>query len=232
MRTLEPLLTGIRAYYETDADLIRIALNTTSWVEANLALQLLSESLPERALVNAANIREAIKELPRCPMAMAVDFERLAQIWHLEREGTAWSRSFSDPEGDYTIVLLGEGNHCYDIVVRTGYGPIMWMPEHSEEDFLHPDIIDLVMERPGVLGTVIDLLQAMGMAFYPMIYLSLDDWHQEYARTIVEEAVRLFSTEAEELERERIAAAAGVDGVGTETRFRGLSDEDGLSWLL
>jgi len=229
VRAVEPMLKDARGHYAEDPDLHRVVLNATSWVEANLAVELLSESVPEKALVNAANIREAIKELPRCPMPMAIDFEGLARVWGMERLGSAWHRAFDDGDAAFSVLLLGEGNYCYDIVIRTRGRTIMWMPRNSEDDFLNPDIVDLIMERPAVLATVIDLLQAMGMAFYPTFYLSLEDWRQEYVQTMFDEVVDIFSTEKQAEQRARRAEDPPH---GTEVRFRGLSDDGGISWLL
>ncbi len=193
MHAVEPMLEVARSHYATDPDLNRTILNSTSWVEANLAVELLAETTPDKALVTAANIRETIKELPRCPMAMSIDFEGLARIWDLKREGMGWTRSFEEPAGDYSIVLLGDGNFCYDIVVRTNGRTIMWMPENSRENFLNPEIVDLIIERPTVLKNVIDLVEAMGTPFYPAFYMSLEDWRQEYMQTVFEEVVDIFS---------------------------------------
>jgi len=234
VRPVEPMLEDARSHYASDPDLNRVVLNATSWVEANLALELLTESLPEKALVTIANIREAVKELPRCPLSMSLDFDSLAQVWNLEREGMGWVRSFEDTAGNYSIVLLGEGNFCYDIIVRTDHRTLMWMPKSSEEDFLNPDIIDLIMERPTVLGNVVELLKAMGLPFYPTFYLSLEDWRQEYAQVIFDEVVQGFNAEERTgaVRERRVHESAGDDPHGTKVRFRGVSDSDGLSWLL
>jgi len=228
--TVGPMLEDIRPHYPADPDLVRVLLNSTSWVEASLAVELLAETVPERALVTATNIREAIKELPRCPMRMATDFERLSRVVSLERDGMGWSRIYEDAEGDYIIELLGDGNYCYDIVIHTDDGTLMWMPRSHQEDYLNPDVIDLIMSRPTVLRNVIDLLEAMGQTFYPIFYLSIEDWRQEYAETIFAEVVRVFSSEQHEdyatKKRESEAEPAG-----THVRVRGHGDEAGLSWI-
>ncbi len=197
MRATSRLIAEFRQHFDTDPDLTRIVLNSTSWAEASLALELLGREVPERALVTAANIREAIKELPRCPLPMPVDFETLARVWDLTREDNSWERSFDDPDGSFTVVLLGEGNFCYDIVVRTAVRTLMWMPRNAEEDFLNPDIVDLLMERTTLLEGVVDLTETMGLVFSPLFYLSLEDWRQEYATTIFREVVAAFGTEDE-----------------------------------
>jgi hypothetical protein len=230
MRAVEPMLKDIYAGYRSDPDLIRVVLNATSWVEANLGVELLSESVPARTLVTFANVREALKELPRCPMGMAIDFEGLARVWELEREGHAWVRDFEDPAGDYSVVLLGEGNHLYDIVIRADGRTLMWMPECSEDDFLNPDVIDLVMERATMLDNVIGLVQAMGLPFNPMFYMSVEDWRQEYAQVVFDEVLDGFCLEDER--RTARAEPVETDPHGTRIKFRGVSDDGGLAWLI
>ena len=192
MRPVEPILSAVRPHFEADPDLTRILINATSWFEASLALGVLAEQLPARALVTCANVREIVKELPRCPMPMSLDFESLARIWELEREEHAWARRFEDAEGEYSIALLGDGNYLYDIVVRAGERSFMLMPPDRAMDFVNPEVIDLMIERPAVLGSTIDLTMAMGLPFYPMFYMSLEDWHQEYAAAVFGEIIEDF----------------------------------------
>lgn len=228
MRGLEPLVEQARQHYEFDRDLNKIVINSVSWVEANLAVELLSESVPSKTLVTTANVREAIKELPRCPMAIPMDLKGLAWAWGMERDGTSWARSFEDAHGEYQVLLLGEGNFLYDIVVRVGGKTIMWMPHDSNEEFLNPEIIDLIMERPAVLNTFIDLVQAMGLPFYPSFYMSLEDWRQEYAQAAFEEVMDVFGQSDGKPKPKR---DEGPDHA-TKVRFRGTSDDAGVSWLL
>ncbi len=192
MRAVEPMLTEIRSDYRSEPDLTRVVLNATSWFEASLAMGLLSEAMPARTLVKFANLREAIKELPRCPLPMRIDFEGLARTWSLERDGMAWARRFDHSAGEYSIALLGEGNYVYDIVIRIDGRTLMLMPDNATEDFINPGAIDLMMERPDIFGSVIDLTQAMGLPFYPMFYMSLEDWRHEYATAVFSEIIEDF----------------------------------------
>ena len=186
--TIPRYVAEIRPYFSTsDAAMIKILLNSTSHAEANFALEVLKERIPERSLVTACNLREAIKDVPRCPIAMAVDFDQLTGIWELERVHNSWKRSFEDPGGDYDIYLLGEGNQCYDIAVRSESGTALWLPLDPEEDLIAQRAMDLVMSRETLLRNVVDLTQAMGLPFNPTFYLSLHDWHLEYAGNIFRE---------------------------------------------
>lgn len=218
MRPVEPILSAVRPHFEADSDLTRILINATSWFEASLALGVLAEHLPARALVTCANVREIVKELPRCPMPMTLDFESLARIWGLEREEHAWARRFEDSAGEYSIALLGDGNYLYDIVVRTGERSLMLMPADRAQDFVNAEVIDLMVERPAILGSVIDLTMAMGLPFYPMFYMSLEDWHQEYAAAVFGEIIEDFDKYREPAAIE--AAKAAVPKVKHKPRRR------------
>lgn len=199
MHAVEPMLIEVRSDYRNEPDLTRVVLNATSWFEASLAVGVLSETMPVRTLVTFANLREAIKELPRCPLPMRIDFEGLARTWSLERDGMAWSRRFDHAAGEYSIALLGEGNYVYDIVIRIDGRTLMLMPENAAEDFINPDAIDLMMERPDILASIIDLTQAMGLPFYPMFYMSLEDWRNEYATAVFTEVISGFDRVQHEL---------------------------------
>lgn len=218
MRPVEPIISAVRPYFEADPDLTRILINAASWFEASLALGVLAEQLPPRALVACANVREIVKELPRCPMPMSLDFESLARIWQLEREEHAWARRFEDAEGEYSIALLGDGNYLYDIVVRTGERSLMLMPPDRAQDFVNPEVIDLMVERPAILGAVVDLTTAMGLPFYPMFYMSLEDWQQEYAAAVFGEIIEDFDKYREPAAVE--AARAAVPKVKHKPRRR------------
>ncbi len=229
MRTIPRLVDEIRSYYSSDPDLMRIVFNATSWVEASLAVGLLGEKVPEKSLVTGANIREAIKELPRCPISMAVDFATLARVSALTRLGSGWERDYEDPAGDYTIVLLGEGNYCYDIVIRSEGATCMWMPCDCGEDFLNPDIVDLAMERTTLLNNVIELVGDMGLSFSPVFYLSLDDWRAEYAETFFGEVVDAFGRAT--LEPGDPGAAFREERIRLREQGRGDGGGSGPSWM-
>lgn len=193
MRPVQSMLVDIQSHYEADPDLARVVLNATSWFEASLALGVLGESIPARALVTCANTREVIKELPRCPLAMSVDLESLARMWSLERGGMSWTRWFGEGDDAYGIALLGEGNFLYDIVIHVDGRTLMMMPSDRTCDFVNPEFLDLALERPEILASIVDLTTTMGMPFYPMFYMSLEDWQREYATAIFGEVLEGFS---------------------------------------
>jgi len=192
MRPVEPMLEILRPHYESDAELTRVMLNATSWFEASLALGVLADRMSPQVLVTCANVREIVKELPRCPLPMSVDLDLLTRVWGLEREKSAWVRRFDSPSGEYSVELLAEGNYLYDIVVRTGERAFMLMPHDRAQDFINPELLDLMVARPEVLASIVDLTTAMGLPIYPMFYMSLEDWQQEYAAAVFGEILEDF----------------------------------------
>ncbi|MBU4555464.1 MAG: hypothetical protein KJ747_01150, partial [Actinobacteria bacterium] len=108
-------LDRIRQHYTPDTKyLYRILLNATSVVEANIALDLLLKSVPERDLTVAVNMREAIKSLPASPFRMAVDEQTLLRVAHMEKRLAVFSKS--TPDG-YDIVVTTAGNLVLDLIV-------------------------------------------------------------------------------------------------------------------
>jgi hypothetical protein len=49
------------------------------------------------------------------------------------------------------------------------------------EDFVNPDVVDLLIESEHLLGSVVELVKYMGVVFNPRFYLSLDDFTLEHA---------------------------------------------------
>lgn len=186
-------LASVRPHYRAEKrELLRILLNAASPAEADFALHILKDSMPERDLVSAVNMREGLAELPSCPFPMAIDCETLSRIARLERDRNAWRRTFSDPDGEYSLVLLGDGNLCYDLIISAEAGNVFWTPHPRNGAIIHPDALDLVLERETLLREVIGIVMAMGMSFSPTFYLSLDDWMLEYAEQAMSDLGQLF----------------------------------------
>jgi len=49
------------------------------------------------------------------------------------------------------------------------------------DDFVNPEVVDLVVESDALLDAVFDLVKYMGVVVNPKFYLSLDDFTLEYA---------------------------------------------------
>ncbi len=186
-------LPSVRPYYAGEQrELLRILLNAVSPAEADFALHILGESMTQKELLAAVNLREALRELPACPFAMAIDTATLVRITRLERDRSAWRRRFDDERGPFDIVVLGDGNLCYDLIVSDRERNFFWTPHPRNGVFVHPDALDLVMGRDTLLQEVIGMTIAMGLPFSPTFYLSLDDWKLEYAEQAMTDLGELF----------------------------------------
>jgi hypothetical protein len=186
-------LSVVQTHYTGEKrDLLRVLLNAESAAEADIAMHILSDSMAEKDLLSAVNIREALRELPACPFAMATDTLTLARVAELERDGSAWRRDFADAGGSFTVTVLGDGNLCYDVILSVGGRNVFWTPRPANGVIIHPDALDLAMEHETLLQRIVDLVMAMGIPFSPTFYLSLEDWKLEYAADAMRELGELF----------------------------------------
>jgi hypothetical protein len=177
--TLAGGLARLRPHFIDDnRDLVRVLLNATSAAEANLALQVLALTVPEKPLVVACNLREVLRSMPSSPFPMRVDEETLARTADLNRCMALLSKEL--PDG-LELAATTAGNLVLDLIVRDGATKYFWTPVPVVDDFVNPDVVDLVVESDHLLDGVIDLVTCMGVVFNPRFYLSLYDFTVEYA---------------------------------------------------
>jgi hypothetical protein len=180
---LSPGLSQLQRHYTDETrDLFRILLNATSVAEANLALQVLKQIVPEKPLVTACNLREVLAALPASPFVMRVDEETLCGAAHLEKQIAVLKKTLP---GDIELVATTAGNLVLDIIVRHAGEQHYWTPIPVVDDFINPEIVDLVVTSGSLLDQVIDLVKCMGIVFNPKFYLSIDDWRLEYAAAVM-----------------------------------------------
>jgi hypothetical protein len=177
--TLTSGLSRLRPYYTDDTrELFGLLLNSTSATEASLALEVLSATVPEKALVTACNLREVLTELPCSPFTMHVDEDMLCKTARLDRRMAALSKTLP---GGVEVVVTTAGNLVLDLIVRHDGEKYFWTPIPRTDDYVNPRVIDLVVTNGYLLDEVIELVKCMGMVFNPRFYLSLDDFRQENA---------------------------------------------------
>lgn len=170
-------------------ELFHIVLNSTSATEANIALEVLSGSVPERTLVAACNLREVLAELPATPFAMRVDEDTLAGAAGLTRHMAVLERVLDDGT---VLAVTTAGNLVLDILVAHRGERHYWNPVPIDTDRVTASVLDAVVDSPDLLDSVIELITAMGMVFNPTFYLSLEDWKLEYAADVFEGIGELF----------------------------------------
>ncbi len=181
----------LRQHIDAEEDLVRIVVNARSRVEANLALGILRESVSERVLVAALNLREVLDSLPGYPCSMAVDETTLAKIVGLEKNHTAWTKPLDD-DPDITLTVSTAGNFCFDLVIGVDGRNIFWTPPSAEEDFVHPELLDACLEREALLPAIISLTEDMGLVFNPRFYMSVDDWNLDHLQESFEDFRSIF----------------------------------------
>jgi len=183
-------LATLRPHYVGETrELMRILLNATSAAEANLALEVLKDILPDKTLVAACNLREVLCALPASPFPMRVDEDTLARTAGLDRRIAAMGRVL--PDG-LELVVTTAGNLVLDIIIRRDGEKYFWNSVPVTDDFVNGPVLDLLLDSDHLLHAAVDLAAAMGVVFNPKFYLSLEDWHLEYASDVFEGLGDLF----------------------------------------
>jgi hypothetical protein len=177
--TLASGLARLRPHFaDENRELFRVLLNATSAAEAALALEVLSADVPEKVLVTACNLREVIRSLPASPFRMCVDEQMLIRTANLQKQTAALGRTL--PDG-LELVVTTAGNLVLDILVRDGSTKYFLTPVPVTDDFVNPEVIDLLIESDYLLDEIVELVKCMGVVFNPRFYLSIHDFTLEYA---------------------------------------------------
>lgn len=183
-------LARIRPHHSDDTRyLFQVLIGACSVVEANIALDLLSKSVPDRTLVAAINLREAVKAIPPTPFRMAVDEETMVRAGRLTRDLATFRRT--TPDG-YDVVVTTAGNLVLDLIIKVRDEKHFWTPVPSTQDLVDPELVAHIIESEHLFETVIEVVTAMGMVFNPTLFLSIEDWHLEHARDAIEGLDGLF----------------------------------------
>ena len=179
MLALTTGLSRLRHYVtEENRDLFRVLMNATSAAEATLALQILNPEVPEKVLVTACNLREVLRSMPVSPFSMRVDEQVLLQAAHLEKQTAALGRML--PDG-LELVVTTAGNLVLDLIVKDGAEKHFWTPMPIVDDYINPNVVDLLIDSDYLLNEAIELVTSMGLVFNPRFYMSVDDFALEYA---------------------------------------------------
>ncbi len=175
-----------------DGDLLRIVLNASTTGEAHLAIGILAEHVNHRTLVSALNVREMLREMPASPFAMRIDTEMLVRTADMTIERDSLHRTITDTDGGYEIVVLAEGNLCFELVVVVDGKSAFVRPTDKGENFIHQEALELILSHASMLDELASVVKAMGMVFNPRFYLSLEDWTLEYAKDALADLNQLF----------------------------------------
>lgn len=188
MVPVTPSVNRLISVYVDEPELYRTILSASSPIEVNLALEVLRERAPERALVAAVNVREVLHALPSFPCSMAVDDATLARVSGFEKDRLAW---FKPLESGLGISVTTAGNFCFDLIVHDGDDAIFLTPPRGS-DIINPGLVDALMRNEGLLEQIIEVVMDMGIVFTPRPYLSLEDWSMDHAQEVMDDLSALF----------------------------------------
>lgn len=190
MLTATTALARIRTHFDGECkDLLNVVLNSTSAAEANLAVEVLRKTVPAKVLVDACNLREILRSLPASPFPMRVDEDTLCRVGGFEQRIAAMGKRL--PDG-IELVVTTAGNLVLDIIIKHQGEKYFWNPTPVTDDFVSAGVIDLLIDSDHLLDAVIELAGVMGITFNPRFYLSIEDWHMEYAADVFEGLGELF----------------------------------------
>jgi hypothetical protein len=164
-------------------------VNAASPIEVNLALDILRDTTPERTLVAAITLREALASLPTFPCSMPIDEQTLARVAGLEKDRLAWSKPL---DRDLGLSVTTAGNFCFDLIVQDGSDAIFVTPVPSGHTIVNCALIDAMMRHEGLLPAIVEIVTDMGFVFNPRPYLSLADWSLDHAQEVMDDLAELF----------------------------------------
>ncbi|HEY5540569.1 MAG TPA: hypothetical protein VIL41_03840 [Coriobacteriia bacterium] len=190
MLTVTTGLSQLRPFYTPETrELFNVLLNAASAAEANLALEVLRSLVPEKPLVTACNLREVLRTLPPSPFQMAVDEVTLVRTARLERNVAVLGKLL--PDG-IEVCVTTAGNLVLDLIVRAEGERHYWTSIPASHEFVNPAVVELAITSGYLIDEIISLIKCMGVVFNPKFYLSLEDFHMEYAAAAITDLHALF----------------------------------------
>ncbi len=172
------------------AQLARVLMNSRSAAEANLALALLREQIPDAGLVEMANIRELLAAIPIPPFATGCELTMLARVLDYEVTDTGVRQAFDSDEGVFGLEFVGEGNRIDKILALTVAGRAEIIA--AEDELLGDRAVEMILHYGAIADRLIEAMLVLGVQFSPRFYLSVSDYVMENARSSSLELGGLF----------------------------------------
>lgn len=173
-----------------NGDLVRTLVNSRSLAEANLALALLREQVSDSGLVEMANLRETLAELPAPPFAVSSELGMLERVLDWEVGERSMRRAFDSDEGVFGIEIYGDGNRVDKIVLLTVQGRAEL--RGSDHELLDAAAVELLLKYGGIADRLIEALLVLGFGFSPRFYMSVSDYVMDNARAVSMELGGMF----------------------------------------
>lgn len=169
-----------------DSELVTALLAANSEAEATMAFALLRDALSERELIEIANLRELLIEVPTGPFRTGESLEILERAGGYEFTGRSYRRVFDSSQGVFGIEFLGEVRDCGGIVVHTPAGrcPLCAVGETRIDE----SVLPLLVRHGILLDAILEALELLGSPLDPTIYVTADDFVAEHGASPMREA--------------------------------------------
>ncbi|MHB8705044.1 MAG: hypothetical protein ACYC77_00855 [Coriobacteriia bacterium] len=189
--TITRSLPVLQEYYAEAPELFSAVLNARSQFEANLALDIMRETMPERVLIAAVNLREVLLALPAYPCTMAVDDQTLAKIAGMRKDRAMYRKRIKGAR-NFELGINTAGNFVFDLIVEVDGRSLLWVSPTPATDVINSDIVPHLVENDRLIRAIIELANDMGLVFNPPFYLSLEDWNMEHCQQTLSDVQALF----------------------------------------
>ena len=95
-------------------------------------------------------------------------------------------------DGDYELLVLADGNLCFDAALVADGVKIPWTSMPGYDDIVNQEFVDLVLSRKTVLKETVTFVQDTGVPLSPTFYMSMDDWNLEYVEDVLADMTKIF----------------------------------------
>ncbi|MDR3685921.1 MAG: hypothetical protein P4L93_03030 [Coriobacteriia bacterium] len=170
-----------------DFELVSSLLSANSDAEATVALTLLRDGLTDRELIEIANLRELLNELPVKPFRTGESLEMLQRAGGYEFTGRSYRRLFDSSQGVFGIEFLGEVRDCEGIVVHTPQGRRRLCSAGGTR--VDESLLPLLVDHGILLDAILEALELLGSPLDPAIYMTVNDFLAEHGAGTMRDAI-------------------------------------------
>ena len=160
-----------------ESDLVRTLVNARSTSEANLALVVLKDLVPDDSLVFFVNLRELLSELPPTPFSAGCELEILERVLGYEKGPGSYRRAFYSKGGVFGLEFFGEANRVDRIEIVSLDAHIVL--REAEDELVESDALETFLEYEDLGDTIVEALRNLGMPLSPRFYYTVADYVME-----------------------------------------------------
>ncbi len=176
----------------SDAELARTVVNARSTAEMQLALGVLRAGHSERELLDLANVRESLAEIPLPVFRAGAELSILERAAGWKREGRLFRTECTSASGVFALEFVGDGNAVEEMAVRAG-GERIVVNEFDADEFVSQQVLDLMFEHDtGLFNTFVEALRLLGVGYLPRFHMSLEEFTLENVADGIAELNGLF----------------------------------------